>query len=261
MEFVSHCIWLQLATFFIFVTHLKQIGAYGTSNYCAKDLCSSGKKHIGCNAHRGFASTCIEPKIIPMSTKRKNLILMMHNRLRNLVASGNLSKFEPASNMSLMIWDNELAYLAELNVKQCQMEHDACRSTAQFKYAGQNLAFSWTSGSLKKHNENIRHNIMKWFMEHKDAKMDHIRKFGRTKKPIGHFTAMVRDASSHIGCAMSSYTKTRKGYKGKEFLMACNYATTNILNKSIYVDGKPCSACPKVGRCHTVYTALCDNRN
>nr|AAV90676.1 putative salivary secreted antigen-5 protein AG5-2 [Aedes albopictus] len=256
MEFTANCVRKHLAVLIIIIAHLGHTEAFGTSNYCAKGVCrDDAKKHIGCNSNRNFSPTCIKPALIPMSTKRKNLILMMHNRLRNFVASGSLSKFEPASNMSLMVWDDELAYLAELNVKQCKMKHDECRSTVKFKDAGQNLAYSWKSGSLNKHNQNIRQSILGWFMEHKDAKMDHIRKYGRATKTIGHFTAMVRDVSSHIGCAISTYDQTRKGFKGKSFLLACNYANTNFINKPIYTDGKPCSQCP---RCHNIYKALCD---
>ncbi|XP_065077170.1 antigen 5 like allergen Cul n 1-like [Ochlerotatus camptorhynchus] len=257
--FTSHPATLAII-FAIIVNSL----AYKTQDYCAKGLCSrDDKKHIGCNTNRKFASTCDKPKLIPMSTKRKNLLLMIHNRLRNKVAKGKLSNFKPASNMSLMIWDDELAYLAELNVMQCEMKHDECRSTARFKYAGQNLARSWTSGPLKKHNENIRVGILGWFSEHKDASMKFIRKYGFTSKTIGHFTALVRDVSSHVGCAMSAYRKTRvvrgKSYNGNEFLLACNYANTNILKEPIYIEGKPCSACPGGARCHRVYTALCDH--
>lgn len=57
----------------------------------------------------------------------------MHNRLRHHLASGKLDRYQKASNMSLMDWDDELAYLAELNVKQCVMEHDECRSTGCFE--------------------------------------------------------------------------------------------------------------------------------
>lgn len=40
-------------------------------------------------------------------------------------------------------WDDELAYLAELNAKTCKIEHDLCRNTANFPYAGQNLALGY----------------------------------------------------------------------------------------------------------------------
>lgn len=38
-----------------------------------------------------------------------------------------------------MEWDEELARLAELNVKNCQMEHDSCHNTEEFVQSGQNL--------------------------------------------------------------------------------------------------------------------------
>lgn len=42
--------------------------------------------------------------------------------------------------MATMQWDDELAHYAAINVKQCQIEHDSCRSTEIFHYTGQNLA-------------------------------------------------------------------------------------------------------------------------
>uniref|UniRef100_T1E2V6 Putative salivary ag5 protein n=1 Tax=Psorophora albipes TaxID=869069 RepID=T1E2V6_9DIPT len=251
--------------YIVLLTVVTLSSTYKTQNYCAKDICSTAdKKHIGCDATRQFLSTCSEPRLVPMSTKRKNLILMMHNRLRNKVASGGLKKYKKASNMSVMIWDDELAYLAELNVRQCEMKHDECRSTARFKYAGQNLARRWLNQRLPHYNDNIKTSIMGWFNEHKDASMQYIRSYSKpkTNKMIGHFTALIRDESTHVGCAISTYNKSYvvKGqhYDGKEFLLGCNYAHNNILNKPIYIEGRPCSKCPNGVKCHRTYTALCD---
>lgn len=68
-----------------------------------------------------------------MSVKRKNLILRIHNRLWNQVALGKLPGYPKAVRMPILRWDDELA---ELNVRQCQMNHDQCRDTDKFRYAG-----------------------------------------------------------------------------------------------------------------------------
>lgn len=102
-----------------------------------------------------------------MSVKRKNLILQVHNRLRNKVALGQLPGFPKAVRMPILRWDDELAYLAELNVKQCEMRHDKCRNTHKFKYAGQNLAYM--SGRAGKNSNRIKRLVRMWFNEYKNA--------------------------------------------------------------------------------------------
>lgn len=252
---------------FLFQLLVTLTSSQQTRDYCAKGLCPrDSSHHIGCDTTRAFSGTCNGPKMVPMSTKRKNLLMMMHNRLRNHLASGKLSKYKPASNMSLMVWDDELAYLAELNVKQCVMEHDECHSTVNFMYAGQNLANRFQYPKLETYNLVLKSFVKGWFNEHVDASMEYIRSYKKHKhgKMIGHFTALVRDASTHVGCAIAVHTKTmfskehNQHLTGKQMFLACNYANTNLLQKPIYSEGRPCSSCS--GKCHPVYKALCDYR-
>nr|B9URJ1.1 RecName: Full=Antigen 5 like allergen Cul n 1; Short=Ag5 like allergen Cul n 1; AltName: Full=Allergen Culn1; AltName: Full=Antigen 5 family protein; AltName: Full=Cul n 12; Flags: Precursor [Culicoides nubeculosus]ACM40888.1 antigen 5-related salivary protein [Culicoides nubeculosus] len=182
-----------------------------STNFCNKELCKRQNgpqsftylKHIGCRHTGKNANTCPrDAKILPMSTKRKNLILKVHNRLRNKVALGKLPGFPKAARMPILRWDDELAYLAELNVKQCKMEHDQCRNTDKFKYAGQNLAY--TMGTPQKNAVRIKKLIRAWFKEHENATASFIDKYrdhpqGRV---IGHFTAMIQDRTDTVGCAI-----------------------------------------------------------
>lgn len=50
-------------------------------------------------------------------------------------------------------------------------------------------------------------------------------------RAIGHFTVMVAERNTHVGCAASEYTKSN-GFQ--YFLIACNYATTNMMEFPIY---------------------------
>lgn len=121
-----------------------------------------------------------------MSAKRKNLILRIHNRLRNKVALGKLPGFPRAVRMPMLRWNDELAYLAELNVQQCQMRHDQCRNTDKFKYAGQNLAY--IGGGTEPNQVRIKTLIKVWFDEYKNASMDFIDKYRKHEKGfVCHF--------------------------------------------------------------------------
>jgi Cysteine-rich secretory protein family len=68
-------------------------------------------------------------------------------------------------------WDDELAYFAELNVKQCKMSHDACHNTYAFPYSGQNLASFSAKPNFPDDNEAIVSSVGMWFDEYKDADM------------------------------------------------------------------------------------------
>lgn len=159
-------------------------------------------------------------------------------------------KFKPASRMATMQWDDELAKLAVLNVKQCVMKHDACRNTDRFKWSGQNLAWRWGRPAPSA-EASIVGGIDSWFNEYKDATQANLDKYSSTKAVIGHFTAMVNDRNTRVGCGMLRQPKDN----GAEFFFACNYAQTNILNRPIYVSGTAASKCTK-GK-NSKYPALC----
>lgn len=76
-----------------------------------------------------------------------------------------------------MTWNNELAFLASLNTKQCQMKHDKCRNTEKFQFAGQNLAIRSTTGFLPTEMI-IDRTLMSWFNEYKKANFDNIQEVG-----------------------------------------------------------------------------------
>lgn len=139
------------------------------------------------------------------------------------------------------LWDEQLAYLAILNVKQCQMRHDSCRGTGAYKYAGQNLCTRKKSNEFENVETSIDNCISMWFDEKAYASMNDINRCCNleSSNPIGHFTVIVNDRANRVGCAMIRYKK-----KGKvQTLFACNYSFTNIIDKRVYITGKTASEC------------------
>jgi Cysteine-rich secretory protein family len=134
------------------------------------------------------------------------------------------------------------------------MRHDACRSTPDFKYAGQNLGYRASTGNFQPLNDTIKATIQSWYDEYKDAVQADLDSCcsSRSGKVIGHFTQVVRDKATHIGCAVSRYTKDNLW---KSSLVACNYAITNIQGRPVYVSGNPASGCT-TGR-NPKYPSLC----
>lgn len=149
-------------------------------------------------------------------------------------------------------WNDELAYLATLNVMKCQFGHDSCFSTTEYPYAGQNIysASSWPNPPDT--DKTITTAVDKWWSEYKDAKASDVKKYPDwTPKMIGHFTQVAKDNSPQVGCGMIRF-KQSNGY-WKVFI-ACNYAFTNMVGEPIYVAGKTGSKCKKMS---ANYQGLC----
>ncbi len=71
---------------------------------------------------------------------------------------------------------------------------------------------------------------------------------------IGHFTQIVTDRATQIGCAIAKFTSG----VFKSNLMACNYALTNMIGEKVYESG-PSSAECSTGK-NPVFSALCSER-
>ncbi|XP_039960561.1 antigen 5 like allergen Cul n 1-like [Bactrocera tryoni] len=239
--------------FLLLVSFIAVLQIVYAQDYCDSSYCRSGT-HIACNNSGAFAASCLSPALVSFTQAQKNSIIASHNAKRNTVAGGKTA-LSPACRMATMQWDDELATLAALNVKQCQMKHDACHNTADFDYSGQNLAWitfyntpNTTQLSLK--------SVDMWYNEINNTKMEYINAYPRNYSgpEIGHFTVMVADRNIRLGCAASTYNVTGQQYKA--FLFACNYATTNIIGVPIY---KSCSVAAT--NCTTgknpSYTSLC----
>lgn len=92
-------------------------------------------------------------------------ILKAHNTKRNRVAMGQEPPFLSAQRMAQMVWDDQLAFLAELNTKSCMIKHDACRNTPTIRYSGQNLASMGTTGAHFNGTYVIDQSINMWYNE------------------------------------------------------------------------------------------------
>jgi hypothetical protein len=104
-------------------------------DYCNISSCNKSP-HIGCNNNGSFSANCDQYQDvtkIEITADLQQLILNLHNTLRSQIASGSLANFPTANRMAQVQWDNELAYLADLNSKQCKMRHDKCRNTREIK--------------------------------------------------------------------------------------------------------------------------------
>ncbi|XP_073835069.1 venom allergen-1-like [Musca autumnalis] len=211
------------------------ISLNAAEDYCKADLCRYGT-HIACGHSGKFDSTCPRnAALVYINQSLRDHIVATFNEKRNFIAGGGDTQHYPACRMATMEWDDELAMLAELNVKQCQMKHDSCRNTKRFPISGQNLARipffdKPTIQSL------VDGAIQMWYNEIRDSNMKYIRSYEQHvhNAVIGHYTAMVADRNYRLGCSAAIYTKP--GNKYSEFLFVCNFAFTNVVEQPIYTD-------------------------
>ncbi|XP_037818691.1 antigen 5 like allergen Cul n 1-like [Lucilia sericata] len=244
----------KFLTIFCFVTLAATVIA---TDYCSKKICNKGDTHIACDNDGEFHSNCPDDaEKREISETLKKLIVDEHNEKRNIIAGGGEKHLKAACRMATMEWDDELASLAEYNVLQCKMKHDKCHNTDEFKYSGQNLA---SLGFTKSPNDTalIEKSIRLWYEEKSDVKQSFIDKYPKGYKgpQIGHFTVMMADRNIRVGCAAATYSASGKS---KAYLLACNYATTNMVNYAIYKScDKPAADC-KSGT-NSSYENLCSS--
>lgn len=133
------------------------------------------------------------------------------------------------------------------------MQHDACRSTQNYRYAGQNLAYQANGRAFEPIDTLVEKVVNDWYKEVSNAAQADIDKCCNSKsgKTIGHFTQLVTDRATQVGCAISRYTEKQ----WKTSLMACNYAFTNLVGEKVYISGKTASGCSS--GINPIYPALC----
>lgn len=85
-----------------------------------------------------------------------------------------------------MVWSDELAFLAQLNTRQCKMSHDACRNTNSFRYSGQNLGAMATSAGHYAPDYVVNDTISRWYNEHPNALQGDINLLTRISNDQGY---------------------------------------------------------------------------
>ncbi|XP_069981484.1 venom allergen 5-like isoform X2 [Penaeus vannamei] len=217
--------------------------------------CSFSPEHTLCRAS-GLGPTCGSQ--VPergVSVKDAALILTLHNQLRTRVAMGKESQGAPgpqphAANMRLMVWDDELATVAQGHADQCIFRHECidCRRVKRFA-VGQNLYLDKTFNESKVWKKAIQ----TWYGEVSDFSPADIDPY-RFSMSTGHYTQMLWGSSYSVGCGFIRF----KGGSSWKQLYTCNYGPIgNIKQQKMYQQGPPCSACPSEVPCSEEYPALC----
>lgn len=191
-----------------------------------------------------------------VSDIERRQIVDLHNQYRSTVATGREKKaggLPQAADMMQMVWDKELAAVAQKRAEQCIYAHDCsnCRRVENFP-VGQNIAYRdlQCSGATKCPLNGVPDwkSVIKMFY-------DEVAIFDKTYvksmvfvpgKEYGHFTAMAWSTTWRIGCGFVAF-KQGNGYR--QFYV-CNYGPGgNVIQTPMYKTGVPCSSCPTNSCC------------
>lgn len=208
-------------------------------------------RHTICLPHRQDCS------IASAGVTKKEIqeIMAAHNKYRQYVATGKVPGLPPAANMMELVWDNELAAVAQAHAKQCRFHHDcySCRRVSRFS-AGQNMFLHYSS-SLRLKPTNWASVVKGWFDEYKLFNPNEVDSF-RTLQDSGHFTQLIWAKTTHVGCGKARFKiKDEDWYRT---LYTCNYGPMgNVIQSRVYQKGQPCSRCPNRTSCSPSVPGLC----
>lgn len=144
----------------------------------------------------------------------KAQILSIHNSDRQKLAYGQIYNQPQAANMQVLIWDDELAGVAQRHANGCAYYHNPYRHISRF-YVGENIARIWSSSTP---HGDWPYIIGKWFGEYALYKW---RAWPLTSL-IGHYTQIAWADTNRIGCGFSYYSSN--GQYTRYYV--CNYGPT-----------------------------------
>ncbi|XP_059351637.1 uncharacterized protein LOC132087747 [Daphnia carinata] len=224
------------------------------SSYCNINTCSTPSDNTLCkysNTTWGAACQPAYPTASSINADEIKIILQAHNEYRRRVAQGLETRGNPgpqlsASNMRQLIWDEELAVMAQTHAQQCVFEHDTCRDVSRFQ-VGQNM-YVGASSANNLNTSNWQLAVTAWYDEVDGMANDYVTSFPENPpKVIGHYTQLVWATSYTIGCGVAYYQST--AVFGVKFpynrLYVCNYGPAgNFIDSPVYEQGTAGSACP-----------------
>ncbi|XP_011871194.1 PREDICTED: venom allergen 3-like [Vollenhovia emeryi] len=202
------------------------------TDYCNVKSCTDKSSHTMCKySSASPAEACNQSNNIGLSNADKNAIVAKHNELRQKVASGQETRGRPgpqpaAVNMPNLVWDDELAMIAQKWANQCNFSHDKCRNSDRFA-VGQNIAKTMHSGE---NTSSLQSMIQMWYDEVDKFDKNGVSSY-KFSPETGHYTQLVWATTTKIGCGRIMY----KSNGWNNHFLVCNYGPSgNWIGNRIY---------------------------
>lgn len=167
--------------------------------------------------------------LIPLHAQNESknfnkLVLDRHNYYRSIAGLSALQ-------WSKVLEKNSAQWASSLKRNnRCRMKHSGKNFRSNkggFSYIGENLAWRYYSGSLKIDKSTVNMSVDGWYNEIRDFQYSSrgivCPKRGK-KRATGHFTQLMWDKTTHLGCAAVSCNND------KEILLVCQYGPGGNFN-------------------------------
>ncbi|XP_041674296.1 antigen 5 like allergen Cul n 1-like [Drosophila eugracilis] len=236
---------LCIAAGLLLFSSLSMVNMAPETDFCLLKNCPADKKlpHIGCNNKGNWSSHCgKDPKIISIPKFIKFFIVNYHNTYRDLVAGSQFHRLPNAGRMLKMTWDPNLAYLAELLVKQCDLKpSEHCWSTEKYSSPGYHAVYNKFNGNEDTFRV-VRSQLNSWYDQYKHVTAPSlIDGLSGNGKEIGHFLRMMVGPSNRLGCAMAEVEKDGMTQKWLSCLYSCSPQKNTLLYEYSSKPGMLCS--------------------
>ncbi|XP_076547204.1 venom allergen 5-like [Osmia lignaria lignaria] len=200
---------------------------------CSNDDCQkSGQQHTMCKYPTSRpAAACGKLLGLGFTEEERREILEAHNMHRSFVANGfekrgNPGPQPPASNMQVLVWDNELAEIAQRWAIQCQIAADRCPHVDRFS-VGQAAVGMTTTGTVTTKPSDI---IDYWYNQVNNMDRNQVPRL-TNNQGVNDYIQLVWAKTNRVGCGKIIYQPD----EWKIYWMVCNYGpTANVFNEPVY---------------------------
>ncbi|XP_075222349.1 venom allergen 5.01-like [Lycorma delicatula] len=167
------------------------------------------------------------------------IILDEHNKFRAEIVFGIGTDQPPAKNMRKMVWNNDLADLAQTWANTGRASHDPDLLEPKL---GQNIARVTIEERMVSNRSNFREACKRWYDEKFNYTYDLVNEeLQHAQPPVYHYVQVVSSHSYHVGCGYAVFKGPKTGITRK--VHVCNYGPIgNIIDMYPYekrVDDEP----------------------
>nr|XP_022905991.1 venom allergen 5-like [Onthophagus taurus] len=245
----------KILTLLIYFVRLSVLGNHFCGMSCG-DL-----PHACCSYQKfGFGEMCNPPvQRYDMNDSERELLVEMHNIVRNKIASGK-EKHLPmgSSNMQILTYDKELEFISECWASQCLLDTHQCMNSVR----GRTSHIVWQGDERISKKETgkryLAHSIFQFFLHTNLLNTSIFTKFTKSSMPneLLTVTQVLWANTKYVGCSRVSFNSQKR--KMKTYNVVCTYYPAgNIENEPVYLDGEPCSSCNNQTVCNKHFTSLC----
>ncbi|XP_044731394.1 scoloptoxin SSD552-like [Chrysoperla carnea] len=243
-----------LATIYLFAMTYSQDSDSPVYQY-ACDLCDEDDNCVQDDQCTPSDNACPQYQDLAITDEQKQSIVDKHNELRQKVASGGEDRLPSAANMKELVWDDELANIAQCYANKCVFQHMRCELSDGRGRFGQNIyeGFEYGKPDENSMSEDYPNFVQNWYDEEPKFDPNNIDEY-KFDPHSGHFSQVIWAKTESVGCGSAVWRNDTINFWLVTFF--CNYSPGgNVIGASVYEQGDSASNCENGAS--DDYSALC----